>query len=205
MAAPDGQQLLPGVYEGATYWPFQAPLTPGLDFSGGGRGCNTLTGRFEVLLEAVYALFGYVERFHAIFEQHCEAASPALFGEIQIVNPPPPLNVALTVDRKGQVQRIRGTATVGGTMTCSQATTVQLSGTVAQWASRLVLITGSFAILAQCSTKPTLWSTQVSGVGASFNADPAQVDTTASAFDPNFGAPVSARSNALVQLVGSHR
>lgn len=206
MAAPVGQQLLPGVYEGATRWPFQAPSTPGLDFSGDGRGCNILTGRFEVL-EAVYAPFGYVERFHATFEQHCEGASPALFGEIQIVNPPPPppLTLALTVDRKGQVQRVKGTATVGGTITCSQATTVQLSGTVTQRASRLVLITGSFAISAQCSTKPTPWSAQVSGVGAPFNAGPAQVDTTASAFDPNFGVPVTVQSSALVQLVGSHR
>ncbi len=46
LAAPAGQELLPGVYEGATRWPFQDPSTPGLDFSGDGRGCNTLTGRF---------------------------------------------------------------------------------------------------------------------------------------------------------------
>jgi hypothetical protein len=32
MAAPAGQQLLPGVYQGATRWPFQEPSTPGLDF-----------------------------------------------------------------------------------------------------------------------------------------------------------------------------
>lgn len=206
MAAPAGQQLLPGVYEGATRWPFQEPSTPGLDFSGDGRGCNTLTGRFEVL-EAVYAPFGYVERFHATFEQHCEGADPALFGEIQIVNPPPPppLTVELTLDKKGEVQRVRGTATVGGTIKCSQATTAQLSGTVTQRASRFVLITGSFGISVQCSTSPTLWSAQVSGSGAPFNAGPAQVDATASAFDPNLGAPVMAQSSALVQLVGSHR
>jgi len=74
LAAPAGQQLSPGTYDGATRWPFQEPSTPGLDFSGDGRGCNTLTGRFEVL-EAVYAAFGYVERFHATFE-----ASAALRG-----------------------------------------------------------------------------------------------------------------------------
>ncbi len=59
LAAPAGTKLVPGVYEGATRWPFQAPPTPGLDFSGDGRGCNTSTGRFEVL-EAVYAPLGYV-------------------------------------------------------------------------------------------------------------------------------------------------
>ena len=205
MAAPAGQQLLPGVYQGATRWPFQAPPTPGLDFSGDGRGCNTSTGRFEVL-EAVYASFGYVERFHATFEQHCEGGEPALFGEIQIVNPPPPpLTLELTLDRKGAVQRVRGTATVRGTIKCSQATTVQLSGTVTQRASRLVLVTGSFGISTQCSTTPIPWSATVAGSGAPFNAGPAQVDATASAFDPTFGVPVTAQSSALIQLVGARR
>ncbi len=94
MAAPQGAQLVPGVYEGATRHPFQDPSVPGLDFSGEGRGCNTLTGRFQVL-EATYTPDHYVQRFHATFEQHCEGTGPALFGEIQIVNaaptPMPPL------------------------------------------------------------------------------------------------------------------
>jgi hypothetical protein len=51
-AAPAGATITPGVYEGATRWPFQSPTGPGLDVSGDGRGCNTLTGRF-VVLEAV--------------------------------------------------------------------------------------------------------------------------------------------------------
>jgi hypothetical protein len=206
MAAPAGQQLLPGVYQGATRWPFQEPSTPGLDFSGDGRGCNTSTGRFEVL-EAVYASFGYVERFHATFEQHCEGAEPALIGEVQIVNPPPPppLTLELTLDRQGAVQRVRGTATVTGTIKCSQATTVQLSGTVTQRASRLVLVTGFFGISTQCSTTPIPWSASVAGSGAPFNAGPAQVDATASAFDPTFGVPVTAQSSALIHLVGAHR
>jgi len=52
--AAGGGQADPGVYEGATRWPFNGPLEPGLSVSGAGRGCNTLTGRFEVF-EAVYA------------------------------------------------------------------------------------------------------------------------------------------------------
>ena len=48
-AAPAGQQLTPGVYLNATRYPFQAPSEPGLDVSGNGRGCNMLTGSFEVL------------------------------------------------------------------------------------------------------------------------------------------------------------
>ncbi len=78
------------------------------------RGCNTLTGRFEVL-EAVFGPLGYIERFHATFEEHCEGASPAVFGEVLIVNPPPPpRTVTLVLDRNGVVKRVTGTATVHG-------------------------------------------------------------------------------------------
>ncbi len=86
-AAPTGQTLVPGIYEGAAR-SAQEPGQPGLDVGGDGRGCNTITGRFEVL-EAAYGPGDYVRRFHASFEQHCEGADPALFGEIAIVNPPP--------------------------------------------------------------------------------------------------------------------
>lgn len=204
MAAPAGQQLVPGVYQGATRWPFQDPSTPGLDFSGEGRGCNTSTGRFEVL-EAVYAPLGYVQRFHATFEQHCEGGEPALFGEIQIMNPPPPppLTIEFNVDRKGTVQRVRGSVTIEGTIQCSQATTVQLSGTVSQRASRQALATGFFSLSTECSSKPKAWSVRVAASGTPFNAGPAQVDATATAFDPNFGVPVTAEMSPLIRLSGA--
>src|SRR5438067_2133929 len=48
-AAPEGLELIPGAFEYATRYPFQAANVPGLDFSGNGLGCNTLTGRFVVL------------------------------------------------------------------------------------------------------------------------------------------------------------
>ena len=47
-AAPNGLPLTVGTYEGAVRFPFQGPDEPGLDVSGDGRGCNTLTGSFEV-------------------------------------------------------------------------------------------------------------------------------------------------------------
>ena len=206
MVAPAGQQLVPGVYQGATRWPFQEPSTPGLDFSGDYRGCNTLTGQFQVL-EAVFAPLGYVERFHATFEQHCEGADAALFGEIQIVNPPPPppLTIKMNVDPKGAVQRVRGTATIEGTIQCSQATTVQLSGTVTQRVSRQALATGFFNLSTDCSSKPKTWSVRVAPSGAPFTAGPAQVDATATAFDPNFGVPVTVEVSPLIRLSGSQR
>ena len=54
----------------------------GLDFSGSGRGCNSVTGRFLVL-EAEYGPGGTVVKFAADFEQHCDDADAALFGAIR--------------------------------------------------------------------------------------------------------------------------
>jgi hypothetical protein len=56
--------LVPGSYENATRIPFQSPVNPGINISGWGRGCNTITGRFDVL-EAVYGTGGKVLRFAA--------------------------------------------------------------------------------------------------------------------------------------------
>ena len=50
--------------------------------SGLGTGCNELTGRF-VVLEAVVASDGTVQRFAADFEQHCHDIVPALVGAIR--------------------------------------------------------------------------------------------------------------------------
>lgn len=88
-AAPNNQLLQVGDYEGATRFPFQALSEPGLSISGEGRGCNTLTGSFEVLKVAYQG--NQVTEFAATFEQHCEGATPALFGFIG--EPPSTTNV----------------------------------------------------------------------------------------------------------------
>jgi hypothetical protein len=80
--APSGQQLLVGSYPNATRYPFQEPDEPGLDIAGDGRGCNTLTGNFEVLA-IQYGPNGELLTLWATFEQHCEGGIPALFGEIK--------------------------------------------------------------------------------------------------------------------------
>jgi hypothetical protein len=82
-AAPDNAILTKGVYLNAQRYPFQAPGLPGLDVSGAGRGCNTLTGNFNVL-QASYDTTGNVKSFAADFEQHCEGSAPALFGSVRV-------------------------------------------------------------------------------------------------------------------------
>jgi hypothetical protein len=79
--APGSGALVAGRYEGAVRYPFHDDGA-GLSFAGGGRGCNTLTGRFDVL-EVGYAADGSVQRLAANFEQSCEGFMPPLLGEFR--------------------------------------------------------------------------------------------------------------------------
>jgi hypothetical protein len=78
-AGPSSARLTKGAYPNAQRYPFQPAGTPGLSVYGAGRGCNTLTGNFNVL-KAGYTSAGALQSFAADFEQHCEGQAPALFG-----------------------------------------------------------------------------------------------------------------------------
>jgi hypothetical protein len=75
--------LYPGVYEGAVRYPFQAAIDPGISISGDGRGCNEITGTFEVR-ESFFGAVGIPVTLWATFEQHCEGGAPKLVGEIRV-------------------------------------------------------------------------------------------------------------------------
>ncbi len=81
-SAPYRRTVTVGAYENATRFPFQPQSGAGLSFTGNGRGCNTVKGRFDVL-EAVYDASGSVLRFAADFVQHCEGGTSALYGQIR--------------------------------------------------------------------------------------------------------------------------
>jgi hypothetical protein len=89
LAAPSDQTLVPGTYNGATRYSFQAPTVPGLSLTGNGRGCNTSTGSF-VIQNVVFGPGDYVEKLDVTYEQYCEGGAPALRGEVHIANEPPP-------------------------------------------------------------------------------------------------------------------
>jgi hypothetical protein len=80
-SAPGGQYLTVGTYPDALRFPFEGTHA-GLSVSGDGRGCNTLTGSFEVK-EVVYGSGSTIVSFRATFEQHCEGFAPAARGEIR--------------------------------------------------------------------------------------------------------------------------
>ena len=88
MSAPDGRPLVVGSYTGASRAAFQAAGSPGLEITGEGRGCNTLTGQFDVT-ELAFSPLGEITVFDATFEQHCEGLTPALYGRIRIESPAP--------------------------------------------------------------------------------------------------------------------
>ena len=78
-AGPTSARLGVGNYDNARRYPFQPDGTPGLNLDGAGRGCNTLTGNFDVL-KARYSSTSVLQSFSANFEQHCEGGAAALFG-----------------------------------------------------------------------------------------------------------------------------
>ena len=79
--APNDADLMVGTYSMATRFPFQDASDPGLNVSGDARGCNVLSGEFNVSL-VEYASNGDVNKLVATFEQHCENLTPALYGKV---------------------------------------------------------------------------------------------------------------------------
>ena len=88
-------QFQPGTYANLSRYPFHDPAVGGLNWSGDGRGCNTLRGAFTVS-RAVYAN-GVLEAIDLAFEQFCEGGAAALRGQIHWTSadnalPPGPVN-----------------------------------------------------------------------------------------------------------------
>jgi len=199
-AAPQGQTLATGTYDGATRYPFQAPSDPGMDVFGDGRGCNTLTGSFTVT-QITFSSGGAVESFDADFEQHCEGAEPALRGHVHVVSepPPPPLTIAIGLPKTGVVARTSGTATISGTVTCSTPTTVWLSGTLTQRATRFAVATGHFDRQVQCSGTTAWQATVSSSNSVPFNPGQAELSVDAFGYDANW-QQVNATNAATIKL-----
>jgi hypothetical protein len=187
-AAPEGQQLVPGTYTGAQRVIVRDPGAPGLDVNGDGRACSRVTGSFTVL-DAVYEPSGYVDSFHAVFEQHCDGQAPALRGEVQVTNPPPPpsITASLTIDATAQVAR--GAVALHGTISCSRQPDPDRSSILldvtepTKSGNRL----GYAAIdVGTCPTSPVPWSATVTPVDpkSPFVKGAASVHAVARVYDP---------------------
>lgn len=73
-------QLEVGVYSNLTRYPFHDTAVGGLSWSGEGRGCNQLTGSFEIT--SVTYEGDVLTDIRFSFEQYCEGGSVALRGNI---------------------------------------------------------------------------------------------------------------------------
>jgi len=74
------RQLWVGYYPDLQRYPFNNPRKGGLDWSGEGRGCNTLLGWFTI--DAITYTSGTLSAIDLRFEQHCEGGTPSLHGAI---------------------------------------------------------------------------------------------------------------------------
>lgn len=88
-------ELTPGTYAGLTRYPFQAAGAGALNWSGEGRGCNTLIG--SMVINSVRYDAGVLSAIDMTFEQRCDGGIPALKGAVHwdasIATPPAgPLN-----------------------------------------------------------------------------------------------------------------
>lgn len=199
-AAPAGERLVPRTYDGAVQAFTPVSGAPGLDVSGNGRSCSHVTGSFTVL-DVTYGPYNYLERFHATFEQQCDWSAGALRGEVFVVNPPAPtpLELAVTADTTGTVDRLNGTATVGGTVTCTSPASVLISGTLSQRVSRtLVNRAGIYAEVACSGT--TTWQATVSSYSVPFNPGPAALEVRAVSYDAVYGRHPTAATDITVRL-----
>ena len=199
--APPGETLEPGTYTGATRYPFNDD-TPGLNVSGDGRGCNTLTGTFTVE-EISFGPQGYVEDFEATYEQHCEGGQPAARGRVEIHNPTAPeqLGITLNTATSGTFDRLNGNATLHGTVSCTADVPVHVNGSITQ-VKRKVIIRGTFGATVDCAAGAEVpWSATATPNGTTpFQLGRAEVGTTASATDPVYEKPVTAEETVTVTL-----
>jgi len=91
MVAPVGEMLVPREYFGAQRAYMQTGRAPALDFSGGGHGCNKISGSFAIR-QIKFDSLGNLSRLEATATQYCDKnpyplavnvlyrASPYMFG-----------------------------------------------------------------------------------------------------------------------------
>jgi hypothetical protein len=83
LRAPAGEDLVEGqTYTDAQRAPFAEAPHPGLELTGHGRGCNTLTGQFTILELVKDAGTGDVTGVAASFAQYCEGQQPPARGTV---------------------------------------------------------------------------------------------------------------------------
>jgi hypothetical protein len=92
-----------------------------------------------------------------------------------------------------------GTATISGTVDCSRAISVNVSGTLAQVFARQVTLSGAFSTQVECTAPSTSWTASITATNGRFGAG------SASATVDVFGCELtchSATAAAEIRLIG---
>ena len=83
LSAPEGTVLIPGIYEDAIRMTSALYTSNnGFSFTGEGRGCNEITGRYEIP-EIVRSTTGDLISLAVNFEQHCDGEESGLYGYLR--------------------------------------------------------------------------------------------------------------------------
>lgn len=82
---PPGATLRTGYYGDAQGLPTYLTGLPGLDISGYARACNNITGSFEI--RDLQTSGTVITRLDLLYEQHCDGAPAALWGEVRVNEP----------------------------------------------------------------------------------------------------------------------
>jgi hypothetical protein len=81
-AAPDSVPLYIGSFDDAVRFTLQGPGQAGFDFTDDGRGCDALSGNFDIDAIESDRIDGAPTRFGSHFVQHCENETPALTADV---------------------------------------------------------------------------------------------------------------------------
>lgn len=112
--------------------------------------------------------------------------------------------MSVQFDPKFALKQRTGQVTIAGTVTCSEPTSANLSGTLVQRANRFSVAQGNFHANTPCGPTPTRFSAVVgSSTGAPFGGGQAQLDARVGAYDPNYGGEVTETVSTVVSLVKS--
>lgn len=194
-----GQALAPGEYTFVDWIDYHGYYGAGLSLSGNGRWCSAQSGSFTIE-NIAFGPYGDVHVLDATFVQRCQGSEAALRGEVHFVTPAP-LELDATIGPEGTASQLDGSATVHGTISCTEAVTVDTTVLVTQVVKRVVIRGYGYLQLACTPGQPTTWTANVDPYGtAPFRKGDAEVTVTATATDPVYNVQINIQRAGPVQL-----
>lgn len=196
LAGPAGQALAPGTYTITT-----AESTPGISLWRPNYFCWGL-GSFTVN-KIEWGPSGYVHALDATFEYHCWGDTPAVRGQLHVLNPPPPpvLKLGLTVAGHGTVSELNGSANLHGTVRCNKAVGLDITGTIVQ-TRKGQRVQGEYFKEISCTPGARVaWSaTATPPEGMTFHKGHAKTTGHASGIDGDYGIEATGNDVTAVTL-----